>query len=388
LKPKKNILIFIDWYKPGYKAGGPIQSCANLVNHLSSFFNFSIVTRNTDFGETKPYTTVISDQWITTEKGIRIYYISKEKLNRTTLKKLLKEQYDILYLNSLFSTYFTLMPLWYQKASEKVIVAPRGMLGAGALAIKPFKKKLFLVLAGVLKLYSKVTWHASTLLEVNEIKNVFGKNIKVVNALNLPPLKKLIYVSREKKVNTLKLFFLSRISVKKNLIVIFQYLKNCKPELTIQFDIIGPIEDENYWNECLKEIDLINTSNPNMSINYIGAVENDNLNKLLSTYHCMILPTFNENFGHVILDSFAAGCPVIISDQTPWKNMEAREIGWDIPLSNPEKFTNAIEAISTMNQEQFNQLSLNAFNEASAFYNDKGLINQNIKMFDNNAKYN
>ena len=31
---KKKILIFIDWYLPGYKAGGPVQSVANLVENL------------------------------------------------------------------------------------------------------------------------------------------------------------------------------------------------------------------------------------------------------------------------------------------------------------------------------------------------------------------
>jgi len=34
-KKKKIVLIFVGTYIPGYKAGGPIQSIKNLVEHLS-----------------------------------------------------------------------------------------------------------------------------------------------------------------------------------------------------------------------------------------------------------------------------------------------------------------------------------------------------------------
>ncbi len=60
---KKTILIFIDWFLPGYKAGGPIQSCAHLIEHLSDTFNFLVVTRDIDYSENKPYTTIKSNEW-------------------------------------------------------------------------------------------------------------------------------------------------------------------------------------------------------------------------------------------------------------------------------------------------------------------------------------
>lgn len=381
MKTKRHILIFIDWYLPGYKAGGPIQSCANLVNHLKPFYNFSIVTRNTDFGETKPYLNVKSDEWVEIEEGIRLYYISADKLNPSAIKTFLTSDYDALYLNSLFSIHFTLLPLWYNKAIKKVIVAPRGMLGKGALAIKSFKKKLFLIVSRLSGLYSKVTWHASTPLEADEIKTVFGEQAKIVSALNLPPVKTLTYFKRTKQEGSMKLFFLSRISLKKNLLAVFGFLKQVDRKINISFDIIGPVEDESYWKQCQREIDLLKNSNPNLKTDYLGPIENDELQKRLSSYHAMILPTFNENFGHAIADALASGCPVIISDQTPWKNLAERKVGWDISLDDNGKFVNAIETIASMNEEAFNELSLNAFNEAVRFYNDKDIVAQNVKIF-------
>lgn len=56
---KPTILIFIDWYKPGYKAGGPIRSVSNMVDALKDDFQFYIITRNTDYLETTPTPTSI-----------------------------------------------------------------------------------------------------------------------------------------------------------------------------------------------------------------------------------------------------------------------------------------------------------------------------------------
>ena len=75
LKTKKTILLFIDWYLPGYKAGGPIQSCANLVNHLNNDYCFKIITRNTDYCETIPYQDIKSNEWNIVNQNTHIYYI-------------------------------------------------------------------------------------------------------------------------------------------------------------------------------------------------------------------------------------------------------------------------------------------------------------------------
>ena len=52
---KKKILLFTDWYEPGYKAGGPIQSTRNFVVAMHELYSISVITSDTDLGETKPY---------------------------------------------------------------------------------------------------------------------------------------------------------------------------------------------------------------------------------------------------------------------------------------------------------------------------------------------
>jgi len=119
--------VFIDWYLPGYKAGGPIRSCANLVEHLGSEFEFSIVTRNSDYTESTAYPDIISDAWNLQPDGSRIYYFSEEKLQGKNIRHLISTtEYDAVYLNGIYSVYFTLYPLIYLRKKKRQADCCRG----------------------------------------------------------------------------------------------------------------------------------------------------------------------------------------------------------------------------------------------------------------------
>ena len=77
----KKILVFVDWFLPGYKAGGPIRSVANLTAHLSGEFEFFIVTRNTDYLETEAYADVEPNKWIDFAENVKVFYFSADKLS-------------------------------------------------------------------------------------------------------------------------------------------------------------------------------------------------------------------------------------------------------------------------------------------------------------------
>ncbi len=40
----KTVLSFIDWYMPGYKAGGVLKAFANQVSHFNEDYQFKIIT--------------------------------------------------------------------------------------------------------------------------------------------------------------------------------------------------------------------------------------------------------------------------------------------------------------------------------------------------------
>ena len=382
LNPDRRILVFIDWYLPGYKAGGPIQSTANMIAHLRNDFNFGVVTGDADLNETIPYKGIKIDNWNRHPNGTMVYYIGRASKNYRTIRSILaREKFDILYLNSFFSVYFTLLPLIAIKLNGircRVIVAPRGMMGKGSLGIKPFKKKLFISLAKATGLFRDVFWHASTPGEMDEIRNVFGHGVQIRNAINLTSPRFIVREKKIKETGTAQFFSLARISPVKNILAIFRYLAKVDPDLKISVHLYGTMEDSVYISKC---IEVAKTFPSNVSAEFLGPIENSLVQEMCRKYQFMILPTQNENFGHAIVESFIAGCPVLISNRTPWKDLEKQKAGWDLPLENDSLFIEKINLCGRMDQNEYDQWCEGAYSLGEKIVkNDEG-IEQNKQLF-------
>ena len=128
----KKILIPIDYYLPSYKAGGPINSISNIIEKLGDEFSFKILTRDRDIGDKKPFENIKKNIWIKKEKT-SIYYITpSQRISFSFIKLLRSADYDVLYLNSFFSFFFSILFVILLKIrliqDVKVIIAPRGEL--------------------------------------------------------------------------------------------------------------------------------------------------------------------------------------------------------------------------------------------------------------------
>lgn len=376
---KKKILIFIDWYLPGYKAGGPIQSVANLVAHFKDEFDFLIVTRDTDYCETIPYKSIKSDEWNESD-GVRVFYISQKNLSRKTVKNIIrKTEFDTVYLNGIFSLYFTLLPLVLlrKKHNKRVVIAARGMFAESALGVKRTKKAFFLRAVKVLNLFDKVIFHATNEIEKKDIRKNLGEKYEVRVAANLPQKSTVKELpKRYKTTDVLRIVNVARIAPEKNLLYALRVLKNVTQN--IEFDFYGPIYSQEYWNECKAEMDALPQ---NIRAIYKGSIESDKVLSLFSDYHFLFMPTQGENFGHIILQSLMTGCPVIISDQTPWKKLSDKNIGFDLPLNSLTVFSNKIDELARMNQEEYDKMSTSAFNFATEYVNNIEIIEQNRHLF-------
>lgn len=378
-KIKTRLWIFIDWYLPAYKAGGPIQSVSNLVNRLKKEFDISIITSNSDLGELLALETTDLNVWMPKD-GYRVMYIEAENQNKQFYEELFSNNtIDVVYFNSLFSIKYTLLPFWLLRNQPiRRVLASRGMLGKGALAIKPLKKNLFLKLFKILKLHKKVIWHATAQTEVDEIDAHFGPEIKIMLAPNLSAVGAYSFIGKEKQFNQLNIFFLSRIAIKKNLLGALDILSNIKMNSRIRFNIIGPIDDKVYWQKCGKKIKSLPE---NINVNYLSAIPNSELSMILKEEHILFLPTYGENFGHVIMESWQNGCPVIISDQTPWLDLESNKLGFDISLEKNKEFIEAIEQFCDMSEAEYNVWAASAFNYAKKFVENPEVLEQNIALF-------
>jgi len=125
----------------------------------------------------------------------------------------------------------------------------------------------------------------------------------------------------------MKAVFASRVVPTKNLLFLLDVLADCNGD--IHLDVVGPLEDREYWAKCQA---LMARLPPRVTVAYAGEATHRDLQSRLSTYDLMILPTLGENFGHIVVEAWAAGCPVLVSDRTPWRHLAASGIGWDVPL--------------------------------------------------------
>lgn len=353
-------MVFVDWYLPGYKAGGPIRSVHNMIRALKNSYDFLVVTSDKDYGSPGPYNDIQTNQWVEMD-GAKVMYLNRQGRTFRNLKKLIRqEQFDRVYLNSLFSIYYTLIPILILKIWKKnvhIILAPRGMLGDGALRIKSAKKKIFLTLARFAGFYKGITWHATTASEAKEIQHHFGRRSVVRIVPNIVALSgnSQQQASILKSTKNLRLIFLSRVSEKKNLLHAINYLGGLSQDKYQQiiFDIYGPIEDLDYWRKC--EI-VIKKLPEKCHINYCGEKKYDETLQLWNHYHFFLMPTAHENYGHAIVEALSHGCPVIISDQTPWHELEKYKAGWDLPLDEAARFTEILEKCIDMNQNEWSEM--------------------------------
>lgn len=331
----KKILIITGTYLPGKNAGGPIESIKNLTNSLKDEFEFYIITTNRDFGEKKTYENIEVNQWYE-QNNVKVKYYYKNDFSIFKIKKMLIENdYDLIYLQSIFCLRYTILPILTDKLfklKNKILIAPRGNLDKGALSLKKYKKILFLKLAKILGIYKNVLWHATAKIEEENIKEIFGR-AKIYKMSNLKENIKVIKKNTKKK-NILRLIHISRIHPKKNLIFFLESLEKLDKKIlkNIVLDIYGPIEDKEYWEKCKNIIKV-----SGMKCNYLGYVENKEVVPKISEYDFFVLPTLGENFGHVILESLIAHTPIIISKNTPWKNIEDKNIGYILDLNSYQK---------------------------------------------------
>lgn len=193
--------------------------------------------------------------------------------------------------------------------------------------MKPFKKKIFISLAKWFGIYSDMIWQASSVQEEAEIVKVFGPEARVIVAPDFPSSthsgEEPVIERIPKQRGILRLVFLSRICRMKNLKFALSTLRNLEGE--VQFDLYGPIEDELYWEECLR---FIRELPDNIRIHYLGAVPSGKVKPILASYDLFYLPTLGEGFGHAIFEALQTGCPVLISDRTPWGEVAHSGGGW------------------------------------------------------------
>ncbi|HRP33986.1 MAG TPA: glycosyltransferase, partial [Agriterribacter sp.] len=367
---KQSVVIFTDWYEPGFKAGGPIRSCVNFAAHMKEDYSIYVFTGDRDLGEQWPYEGIEANRWIERD-GIKLYYASPGGLNWESILVHIREiKPDFIYLNSMFSRYFTIYPLLMQRFGlfhAKLVLAPRGMLKSAAVQFKSGKKSVFFQLLKLMNIPRRIIFQATDILEVADIRSRFGDSTHVKEISNFPPIQKPLR-NIAKKEGELSIIFIGRLHPIKNLDYLLSILLHVSAK--IKLTIIATIEDEAYWGKCRAIIDNFSES---IEVRLQQDVPHPQIEQVINDHHLFVLPTLGENFGHAIFEALSAGRPVLISDQTPWHNLLEYHAGWDLALSDTHAFVQVLQQVADMDDVAYQQWSIGAWQYAKQFSESSNL---------------
>ncbi len=306
-------------FEPGFRGGGPVRSVANIVDTVSAHTELVLVTGDRDLGATTAYPG-LSGRWVSRHRS-RVFYLNPKALRHwlRLWRELRSVRFDLLYVNSLWSPVYTLLPVLAVRLgmihAAAVLIAPRGELSPGALTLKAGKKRLFLSGWSRLLRAMGVTWHATSDREATEIRVAcpWAQVELCANRVTLPlepvPV-------TDPGTGPARLVFISRICAKKNLRLILLALRELRQP--VEFDIYGPTEDARYWSGCVA---LIAQLPANVRASYRGELPPAEVRATFARYDAFVFPTLGENFGHVIAESLSASCPVVCSDRTPFSEV-------------------------------------------------------------------
>lgn len=340
------VLAAIGW--PGDEATGPVQSLIRLGDALAGEFRFKVLARERPFGQRS--SRIKPENWVK-HGPLEILWCRMAPFGPSGFSSILRATpHDVLMLNGFFDPEFTIPALMLRRLGRiprrPTILMPRGEFSSGALSLKSGRKQTYLALARRLGLHRDVWLQATGPREAQDIRQVYPFSRGVFIAPNVrdlgpapaprvagaPPL-------------PLRLVFLGRIARVKNLDIALKVLSLVRS--SIVFDIFGPIQEADYWRECQQ---IIAGLPANVSVTHRGEISNASVPSRLADYDLFFLPTRGENFGHAIMDALTASLPVLISDRTPFQNLEREGAGWSLPLGEPSRFAEAIEAIAAMSE--------------------------------------
>ncbi len=380
MEARKTILIFTDWYKPGYKAGGPVQSVYNLAELLRHQMDVKVVTRNTDLASEVPYKNIQPNVWTEIHPYHQVLYLDKSNQTFGKIKSLIKENKDnVIYINGLFSWYFSFLPALVCTflSVNSVYISVRGMLHKSALSVKPLKKQVFLAFARGFGLYSKPVLIASNEQEKEEILKSIGK-VKVSIAPNIPTL--VSEPSSDFKFKgdkgVLRILCIGRIAPEKNTLGLIEGLKQVSFNLEVSF--CGGYNDEAYFERFQSELKLLP---PNIKYQYLGELNNSEVYENLKVTDVMAMPSLGENFGHAIYESLAHGVPVLIGNNTPWKNLKESKAGIEVEPENAASIADALSEFNSMDNGQFKEWKSGAADKAKAYLNANNFDEIYFKLF-------
>jgi glycosyltransferase involved in cell wall biosynthesis len=284
--------------------------------------------------------------------GPKFLWYSPEMIR--SAKKDVSGAFDIVHQHGIWSGVSIATLMFSQKGKTHTIIAPHGTLNQWALNTSSFKKKIALTVYESLNLKLASCIHATSENEIDDIRNFGLKNpiAYIENGINEKYLENIGTPNRFREkyaINGNKriLLFLSRITPKKGLKMLIEAINSIQADFVEWQLIIAGIDENNHSKEIESLIKKFNLDN---MIKIIGPLYGSDKQDAFAATELFILPSYSEGSPMVILDSLAAGVPVITTKASTWSDLLDYKCGWWTDISTSAIVIALKEAINTPNE--------------------------------------
>lgn len=336
------INLIIHTFYPATIAGGPIYSTLNTSKELSKIgvqTNVSTTDLNcTEKLRIKPNT------WFKFQQNIFVKYYTEIQLGRFSLSwrqllflwKDIKTN-DVIHIQGIFNTNVPIGLFYANMLRKPIVLSPRGTLGDWCLRGGSRFKKKWLDLF-IQPVADKVTWHATARQEYDEIKQLYPlAKIEIIpNGINLDEYENINFMSKneymlkyaKKELMPSKIFVsMGRIQKKKGFDILIQSFSKILSEYPSSVLLIAG-DEENKKENVKSELEILIKDNIlENKVFFTGMLNGQDKIDFLANADLFVLPSHNENFGNVYLESLAAGTPIVASTNTPWEEVEINQCG-------------------------------------------------------------
>ncbi|RZN84503.1 MAG: glycosyltransferase [Winogradskyella sp.] len=354
------------------QTGGPANSIYWLAKALhKNGVEVKVITTNRGIAEN----VIELNKWLSLDYG-DVYYCTEFnyslnlKLIRKTLQNL--KETDIVHLTSIFDIPSLIIALFAVFFNKKIVWSVRGELAPKALKIKFSLKKVLLFL--VKRIKNKIYFHSTVKQETEYIKSQMGVNQKIIELPNYMDLSQYKGCHHEDDDYFLYLGRIHSIKALENLLEAYSKVNHLKlPNLYL----VGT-GDQDYINDLEHLSKKLNISD---KVFFKGHVAGQKKYNFLKNAKFLILPSFTENFGNVVIEALSQGTPVIASQGTPWQILEIENCGFWVS-NDPENLSEIIKNSSELSKEVYKNMRKNAFDLASNNFD----INNNVSLWVNAYK--
>ena len=314
-------------YKPAYIYGGPTMSVSKLGEQLIKAGCDIEVFTTTANGDTE--LQVVPGERVLIDNVPVTYFkrLTKDHshFSPALLRHLWKEvrNFDVVHIHAWWNL-VSVLSCWVAiKRRVPVVISPRGTLSAYSFNNKNSLPKQIIHSWLGKSLLKKSSFHVTSDREKQAIESIISpKRIITIPNFVVLPGRPSDDGNRFSEGALLKLLFFSRIEEKKGLDI----LLNALTKVTIPYHLTIAGDGDKDYIDDLKAIAVNNGIVDRLSwIGFQGA----NKFEILHQHDLMVLPSHDENFGNVVIESLSVGTPVLISKYVGLADYVAKNnLGW------------------------------------------------------------